>query len=69
MEYMDIDEIIHKITVFTQDHTLVAIVVGLFIIFLLFRHPKKLLTIVLLLMAGYGIAWFFDMLAKRTGLG
>ena len=64
---MNIDSIIHELTLYVQDNIIVSVIVGLFIIFLLFRHPKVLLTIILFFMAAYGLAWIFDMLAK-TGL-
>ena len=64
---MDIESIIQELTVYVQDNIVVSVIVGLFIIFLLFRHPKVLLTISLFLMAAYGLAWLFDILAK-TGL-
>jgi len=65
---MDIDGIIQEITVFAQDNIVVAVVIGLFTLFLLIRHPKVLLSIVLFLMVAYGLAWLFALLATY-GLG
>ena len=65
---MDIDGIIQTITGYVQDNIVVSVIIGLFIIFLLFRHPKKLLVIVLFFMAAYGLAWLFEMLSTK-GLG
>ena len=65
---MDLAGIIQEITVFAQNNILVSVVIGLFMIFLLFRHPKVLLTVALFLMAAYGLAWLFERLAQY-GLG
>ena len=65
---MDIERIIQDLFVFIQDNIIVSVIVGLFIIFLLFRHPKVLLTISVFLMVAYGLAWIFDVLAT-TSLG
>ncbi len=65
---MDIESIIQYVIAFTQDNIIVSVTIGFFILFLLFRHPKILLTITLFFMAAYGLAWLFEMLSK-TGLG
>ena len=65
---MDLAGIIQEITVFAQNNILVSVVIGLFMIFLLFRHPKVLLIVALFLMAAYGLAWLFERLAQY-GLG
>lgn len=65
---MDIDGIIQNITVFAQDNIIVTVVIGLFILYLLVRHPKVLLTLIALGALAYGLAWLFEKL-RRTGLG
>jgi Flp pilus assembly protein TadB len=69
---MDIESKIQDLLVVMQgniqDNILVSVVIGLFIIFLLFRHPKILLVVLLFLMAAYGLAWLFERLAQY-GLG
>ena len=65
---MDIESIIQYIITFTQDNIIVSVIIGIFILFLLLRHPKYLLTIILVFVAAHGLAWLFDMLSK-TGLG
>jgi len=65
---MDIEGLIQKITVFTQDNLTVTVVLGIFVVFLLLRHPKKLFSIVLFLIVAYGLAWLFEMLSTK-GLG
>lgn len=65
---MDIEIIIRTLTVFVQDNLIVASIIGLLILYLIFRHPKVLLTITLFIMAVYGVAWLFEKLAAK-GLG
>ena len=60
---MFIDEIFQKITVFTQNNIIVSVVIGIFILFLLFRQVKILLIIILFFMAAYGLAWLSEMLS------
>ena len=65
---MDIESIIQDIVAFTQDNILVSVVIGFFILFLLIRHPKVLLIVILFLMVAYGLAWLFGKLSTY-GLG
>ena len=65
---MNIDSIIQNVIVYAKDNIIVASIIGLFILFLLFRHPKILLIVALFLMAAYGLAWLFEKLAQY-GLG
>ena len=65
---MNIESMIQELIVFVQDNIIVSVVIGLFILFLLIRHPKVLLTGILFLMAAYGLAWLFGKLATY-GLG
>ncbi len=65
---MDIDSIIQNVIEFTQDNIIVSVVVGIFLLFLLFRHTKILLFTTLFFMVAYGLAWLFEMLS-HTGLG
>ncbi len=65
---MDIDIIIQNLTVFVQDNMIVAVIIGALILYLLFRRPKILLTIIFFLLVAYGVAWLFEVLAEK-GLG
>jgi len=65
---MDIESKIQELTLFAQDNILVSVVICLFIIYLLFRHPKILLTVIIFFVVANGLAWLFDKLAK-AGLG
>lgn len=65
---MDVDAIIQDIIVYVQDNIIVAAILGLFFLFLLFRHPKILLTLLGIAAMAYGVAWLFEKLAQ-TGLG
>ena len=59
---MNIDRIIQEVTIFAQSNMIIAAVIGLFVIFLLFRHTKVLLLVLALLALAYGVAEFFDKL-------
>lgn len=65
---MNIESIIQNITVFAQDNIIVTVVIGLFILYLLIRHPKVLLLITFLLVVAYGLAEFFDQLRGKAKL-
>lgn len=60
---MDIDGIVQEITMFTQNNIIVSAVIGIFLLFLLFRQFKIFLGIVLFFMAAYGLARLFKMLS------
>ena len=63
---MDIDAIIQTVTAFTQDNVLVSIVIGLFIFFLLLRHPKTLLLVIVLIALAFGVAELFEQLRGKA---
>lgn len=65
---MDIDSIIQTITVFAQNNIIVTSIVGLFILFLLFRHPKVLLLVIVLLALAFGVAELFEQLREKARL-
>lgn len=65
---MDIDSIIQTITVFAQNNIIVTSIVGLFILFLLFRHPKVLLLVIVLLALAFGVAELFEQLRDKARL-
>ncbi len=59
---MDIDGIIQNITVFAQDNIIVAVVISLFLLYLLVRHPKVLLTVIAIGALVFGLTWLFETL-------
>ena len=63
---MDIDGIIQEITMFAQDNIVVAAIVGLFSLFLLIRHPKVLLIVIVIVALAFGLAELFDYLRIIT---
>jgi len=65
---MDLDSIIQNVTEFAQGNIIVSVVIGIFLIFLLFRHTKVLLFTILFFMIAYGLAWLFEILSHK-GLG
>lgn len=65
---MNIDAIVQDTAQFVQENVVVAVIIGLFVLFLLFRHPKVLLSIIIFFMLAYGLAALFEMLSTK-GLG
>jgi len=65
---MDIESIIQQLIVYARENVIVAVIIGITIIYLLFRHPKVLLLIALFFVTAYGMAQIFDKLSK-AGLG
>lgn len=65
---MNADAVIKDITAYVQNNIIVTIVLGIFVLFLLFRHPKVLFMLVGFGILAYGVARLFERLA-RTGLG
>ncbi len=59
---MNIDRIIQEVTIFAQSNMIVTAIIGLFVIYLLFRHFKVLLLVTVLIVFAFGVAEFFDQL-------
>ena len=63
---MDIDAIIQTVTAFTQDNIIVSVIIGIFIFFLLLRHPKTLLLLIVLIALAFGVAELFEQLRDKA---